>query len=190
MSSTQVASHTYNFLDSFSQALAGSDVGILSFGSPINTSALFIILLHQVIESNTLVRTSLIKTPHSSPRWLCRNVSADCGLNRVLFVCCRRGFTCWCCCSVQSCILASCWSTVPSAWFAATPPTCSGLKQSRCPSLSSTSSVLSLPSSLCYQGTELPDVLNITSWANELHGSTSSFKLWAKNKAAQWLTTC
>uniref|UniRef100_A0A3B5LP37 Phospholipid-transporting ATPase n=1 Tax=Xiphophorus couchianus TaxID=32473 RepID=A0A3B5LP37_9TELE len=35
-------------------ALAGSDVGILSFGSPINTSALFIILLHQVIESNTL----------------------------------------------------------------------------------------------------------------------------------------
>ncbi|XP_023208450.1 probable phospholipid-transporting ATPase VD isoform X1 [Xiphophorus maculatus] len=35
-------------------ALAGSDVGILSFGSPINTSALLIILLHQVIESNTL----------------------------------------------------------------------------------------------------------------------------------------
>ncbi|KAM9354543.1 phospholipid-transporting ATPase VD [Pholidichthys leucotaenia] len=35
-------------------AYAGSDVGVLSFGSPINTSALFIILLHQVIESNTL----------------------------------------------------------------------------------------------------------------------------------------
>ncbi|XP_007553128.1 phospholipid-transporting ATPase VD [Poecilia formosa] len=35
-------------------ALAGSDVGVLSFGSPINTSALLIILLHQVIESNTL----------------------------------------------------------------------------------------------------------------------------------------
>lgn len=35
-------------------ALAGSDVGVLSFGSPVNTSALFIILLHQVIESNTL----------------------------------------------------------------------------------------------------------------------------------------
>ncbi|XP_024127954.1 probable phospholipid-transporting ATPase VD isoform X2 [Oryzias melastigma] len=35
-------------------ALAGSDVGSLSFGSPINTSALFIILLHQVIESHTL----------------------------------------------------------------------------------------------------------------------------------------
>ncbi|XP_047466409.1 probable phospholipid-transporting ATPase VD [Mugil cephalus] len=35
-------------------ALAGSDVGELSFGSPINASALFIILLHQVIESNTL----------------------------------------------------------------------------------------------------------------------------------------
>uniref|UniRef100_A0A8C7XKH0 Phospholipid-transporting ATPase n=1 Tax=Oryzias sinensis TaxID=183150 RepID=A0A8C7XKH0_9TELE len=38
------------------QALAGSDVDGLSFGSPINTSALFIILLHQVIESHTLVR--------------------------------------------------------------------------------------------------------------------------------------
>uniref|UniRef100_A0A3Q3AVL2 Phospholipid-transporting ATPase n=1 Tax=Kryptolebias marmoratus TaxID=37003 RepID=A0A3Q3AVL2_KRYMA len=35
-------------------ALAGSDVGELSFGSPVNTSALFIILLHQIIESNTL----------------------------------------------------------------------------------------------------------------------------------------
>uniref|UniRef100_A0A3Q4BS14 Phospholipid-transporting ATPase n=1 Tax=Mola mola TaxID=94237 RepID=A0A3Q4BS14_MOLML len=35
-------------------ALAGSDVGELSFGSPINTSALFIILLHQVLECNTL----------------------------------------------------------------------------------------------------------------------------------------
>lgn len=163
MSSTQVASHTYHFLDFFPQALAGSDVGILSFGSPINTSALLIILLHQVIESNTLVRASLIKTPLSSPQGVCRNVSADCGLNRVLSVCCRRGFTCWCCCSVPSCILALCCSTVPSAWFAATPPTCSGSKQSRCPSLSSTSSVLSLPSPLCYQGAELPDVLNIIS---------------------------
>lgn len=38
------------------QALAGSDVSVLSLGSPINTSALFIILLHQVIESHTLVR--------------------------------------------------------------------------------------------------------------------------------------
>uniref|UniRef100_A0A672HEM9 Phospholipid-transporting ATPase n=1 Tax=Salarias fasciatus TaxID=181472 RepID=A0A672HEM9_SALFA len=35
-------------------ALAGSDVGELSFGSPINASALLIILLHQVIESNIL----------------------------------------------------------------------------------------------------------------------------------------
>uniref|UniRef100_A0A8P4JX75 Phospholipid-transporting ATPase n=1 Tax=Dicentrarchus labrax TaxID=13489 RepID=A0A8P4JX75_DICLA len=35
-------------------ALAGSDVGALSFGSPINASALLIILLHQVIESRTL----------------------------------------------------------------------------------------------------------------------------------------
>uniref|UniRef100_A0AAQ6A609 Phospholipid-transporting ATPase n=1 Tax=Amphiprion ocellaris TaxID=80972 RepID=A0AAQ6A609_AMPOC len=35
-------------------AFAGSDVGELSFGSPINTSALLIILLHQVIESKTL----------------------------------------------------------------------------------------------------------------------------------------
>lgn len=35
-------------------AYAGSDVGILSFGSPINASALLIILLHQVIESHTL----------------------------------------------------------------------------------------------------------------------------------------
>uniref|UniRef100_A0A3Q1IQY6 Phospholipid-transporting ATPase n=1 Tax=Anabas testudineus TaxID=64144 RepID=A0A3Q1IQY6_ANATE len=35
-------------------ALAGSDVGELSFGSPINTSALLIILLHQVLESHTL----------------------------------------------------------------------------------------------------------------------------------------
>ncbi|XP_042243746.1 probable phospholipid-transporting ATPase VD [Thunnus maccoyii] len=35
-------------------AYAGSDVGELSFGSPINASALLIILLHQVIESHTL----------------------------------------------------------------------------------------------------------------------------------------
>ncbi|XP_008289590.1 phospholipid-transporting ATPase VD isoform X2 [Stegastes partitus] len=35
-------------------AFAGSDVGELSFGSPINASALLIILLHQVIESKTL----------------------------------------------------------------------------------------------------------------------------------------
>ncbi|XP_028252087.1 phospholipid-transporting ATPase VD isoform X2 [Parambassis ranga] len=35
-------------------AFAGSDAGQLSFGSPINASALLIILLHQVIESNTL----------------------------------------------------------------------------------------------------------------------------------------
>lgn len=35
-------------------ALAGSDVAVLSFGSPINTSALLTILLHQVIESHTL----------------------------------------------------------------------------------------------------------------------------------------
>uniref|UniRef100_A0A671XBI4 Phospholipid-transporting ATPase n=1 Tax=Sparus aurata TaxID=8175 RepID=A0A671XBI4_SPAAU len=38
----------------FHNALAGSDVGDLSFGSPINASALLIILLHQVIESHTL----------------------------------------------------------------------------------------------------------------------------------------
>ncbi|XP_067351598.1 probable phospholipid-transporting ATPase VD isoform X2 [Channa argus] len=52
------------FLDAFYQslicffvpyfALAGSDVGELSFGSPINASALIIILLHQVLESHTL----------------------------------------------------------------------------------------------------------------------------------------
>uniref|UniRef100_A0AAY4CDE5 Phospholipid-transporting ATPase n=1 Tax=Denticeps clupeoides TaxID=299321 RepID=A0AAY4CDE5_9TELE len=51
-------------LDSFYQSLvcffvpylafAGSDVSIFSFGSPINSSALLIILLHQVIESRTL----------------------------------------------------------------------------------------------------------------------------------------
>ncbi|XP_070775865.1 phospholipid-transporting ATPase VD [Enoplosus armatus] len=35
-------------------AFTGSDVGELSFGSPINVSALLIILLHQVIESHTL----------------------------------------------------------------------------------------------------------------------------------------
>uniref|UniRef100_A0A3Q1FTT3 Phospholipid-transporting ATPase n=1 Tax=Acanthochromis polyacanthus TaxID=80966 RepID=A0A3Q1FTT3_9TELE len=35
-------------------AFAGSDIGQLSFGSPINASALLIILLHQVIESKTL----------------------------------------------------------------------------------------------------------------------------------------
>ena len=42
----------------WSQALAGSSVSELAFGSPINASALLIILLHQVIESHTLVRTS------------------------------------------------------------------------------------------------------------------------------------
>nr|XP_020454825.1 probable phospholipid-transporting ATPase VD [Monopterus albus] len=35
-------------------ALAGSDAGELTLGSPINASALFIILLHQVLESHTL----------------------------------------------------------------------------------------------------------------------------------------
>ncbi|XP_076604727.1 phospholipid-transporting ATPase VD [Chaetodon auriga] len=35
-------------------AFRGSDIGELSFGSPINTSALLIILLHQVMESHTL----------------------------------------------------------------------------------------------------------------------------------------
>lgn len=40
----------------FGQAYAGSDADMLSFGSPINASSLLIILLHQVIESRTLVR--------------------------------------------------------------------------------------------------------------------------------------
>nr|XP_057934658.1 probable phospholipid-transporting ATPase VD isoform X2 [Doryrhamphus excisus] len=54
----------FTVLDAFYQSLvcffvpyfayAGSDVGELSFGSPINASALLIILLHQVIESHTL----------------------------------------------------------------------------------------------------------------------------------------
>ncbi|XP_030628223.1 phospholipid-transporting ATPase VD [Chanos chanos] len=35
-------------------AYAGSDIGLFSFGSPINGSALLIILLHQIIESRTL----------------------------------------------------------------------------------------------------------------------------------------
>ncbi|KAF5890867.1 putative phospholipid-transporting ATPase VD isoform X1, partial [Clarias magur] len=53
-----------NMLDAFYQSLvcffipyftyAGSDIDLFSFGSPINGSALFIILLHQVIESHTL----------------------------------------------------------------------------------------------------------------------------------------
>ncbi|KAM9477380.1 phospholipid-transporting ATPase VD isoform 2-T3 [Clarias gariepinus] len=53
-----------NMLDGFYQSLvcffipyftyAGSDIDLFSFGSPINGSALFIILLHQVIESHTL----------------------------------------------------------------------------------------------------------------------------------------
>ncbi|XP_060728184.1 probable phospholipid-transporting ATPase VD isoform X1 [Tachysurus vachellii] len=53
-----------NMLDAFYQSLicffipycayAGSDIDLFSFGSPINGSALLIILLHQVIESHTL----------------------------------------------------------------------------------------------------------------------------------------
>ncbi|XP_005156631.2 phospholipid-transporting ATPase VD isoform X1 [Danio rerio] len=53
-----------NILDAFYQSLvcffipyfayAGSDIGVFSFASPINGSALLIILLHQVIESRTL----------------------------------------------------------------------------------------------------------------------------------------
>ncbi|KAJ8385793.1 hypothetical protein AAFF_G00182370 [Aldrovandia affinis] len=35
-------------------AYAGSDISVFSFGTPINTSALFIILLHQVIEGHTM----------------------------------------------------------------------------------------------------------------------------------------
>ncbi|XP_061651694.1 probable phospholipid-transporting ATPase VD isoform X1 [Phyllopteryx taeniolatus] len=54
----------FTALDAFYQSLVcffvpyfayvGSDIGELSFGSPINASALLIILLHQVIESHTL----------------------------------------------------------------------------------------------------------------------------------------
>ncbi|XP_077396003.1 phospholipid-transporting ATPase VD isoform X2 [Festucalex cinctus] len=54
----------FSVLDAFYQSLVcffvpyfayvGSDIGELSFGSPINASALLIILLHQVIESHTL----------------------------------------------------------------------------------------------------------------------------------------
>ncbi|KAK7905047.1 hypothetical protein WMY93_017654 [Mugilogobius chulae] len=53
-----------NILDAFYQSLIcffipyffyrDADVGVLSFGSPINASALFIILLHQLVESHTL----------------------------------------------------------------------------------------------------------------------------------------
>uniref|UniRef100_A0AAX7UQ85 Phospholipid-transporting ATPase n=1 Tax=Astatotilapia calliptera TaxID=8154 RepID=A0AAX7UQ85_ASTCA len=50
-------------------AYAGSDVGVLSFGSPINASALFIILLHQVIESNTLVRLTTTTQNHLYFSW-------------------------------------------------------------------------------------------------------------------------
>lgn len=45
------------------QAFAGSDVSELSFGSPINASALLIILLHQVLESHTLVRNTFASSP-------------------------------------------------------------------------------------------------------------------------------
>ncbi|XP_019744392.1 phospholipid-transporting ATPase VD isoform X3 [Hippocampus comes] len=54
----------FTVLDAFYQSLVcffvpyfayvGSDIGELAFGSPINASALLIILLHQVIESHTL----------------------------------------------------------------------------------------------------------------------------------------
>ncbi|XP_077418716.1 phospholipid-transporting ATPase VD isoform X1 [Vanacampus margaritifer] len=54
----------FTVLDAFYQSLVcffvpyfayvGSDIGELSFGSPINASALLVILLHQVIESHTL----------------------------------------------------------------------------------------------------------------------------------------
>uniref|UniRef100_A0A672SAW5 Phospholipid-transporting ATPase n=1 Tax=Sinocyclocheilus grahami TaxID=75366 RepID=A0A672SAW5_SINGR len=57
-----------NILDAFYQSLvcffipyfayAGSDIGVFSFGSPINGSALLIILLHQLIESRTVVSQS------------------------------------------------------------------------------------------------------------------------------------
>uniref|UniRef100_A0A8C2KZJ7 Phospholipid-transporting ATPase n=1 Tax=Cyprinus carpio TaxID=7962 RepID=A0A8C2KZJ7_CYPCA len=53
-----------NILDAFYQSLVcffipyfaytGSDIGVFSFGSPINGSALLIILLHQLIESRTV----------------------------------------------------------------------------------------------------------------------------------------
>uniref|UniRef100_A0A9J7XBU0 Phospholipid-transporting ATPase n=2 Tax=Cyprinus carpio TaxID=7962 RepID=A0A9J7XBU0_CYPCA len=57
-----------NILDAFYQSLVcffipyfaytGSDIGVFSFGSPINGSALLIILLHQLIESRTVVSQS------------------------------------------------------------------------------------------------------------------------------------
>uniref|UniRef100_A0A9J7XMS1 Phospholipid-transporting ATPase n=1 Tax=Cyprinus carpio carpio TaxID=630221 RepID=A0A9J7XMS1_CYPCA len=57
-----------NILDAFYQSLvcffipyfayAGSDIGVFFFGSPINGSALLIILLHQLIESRTVVSQS------------------------------------------------------------------------------------------------------------------------------------
>ncbi|KAL4641868.1 putative phospholipid-transporting ATPase VD [Arapaima gigas] len=56
----------YTMLDALYQSLicffvpyfaySGSDISVFSFGTPINTSALFIILLHQVIQSHTLTR--------------------------------------------------------------------------------------------------------------------------------------
>uniref|UniRef100_A0A672SBV3 Phospholipid-transporting ATPase n=1 Tax=Sinocyclocheilus grahami TaxID=75366 RepID=A0A672SBV3_SINGR len=61
-----------NILDAFYQSLvcffipyfayAGSDIGVFSFGSPINGSALLIILLHQLIESRTVtwIHTALL----------------------------------------------------------------------------------------------------------------------------------
>lgn len=52
------------------QAFAGSDVSELSFGSPINASALLIILLHQVLESHTLVRNTFAFIKCSSSLFL------------------------------------------------------------------------------------------------------------------------
>lgn len=69
----------------------------------------------------------------------------------VLF--CRHGFMFWCWCSVAGSTLALCSSLVCTVWPAVPPPTLLGWKNSRCPSLSSTSYVLSLLWQLCYPGT-------------------------------------
>lgn len=64
---------TIRLLCCLSQAFAGSDIGELSFGSPINVSAVLIILLHQVIESHTLVRcTATLKAVrnHLFSNWI------------------------------------------------------------------------------------------------------------------------
>uniref|UniRef100_A0A672MMW1 Phospholipid-transporting ATPase n=1 Tax=Sinocyclocheilus grahami TaxID=75366 RepID=A0A672MMW1_SINGR len=110
-----------NILDAFYQSLvcffipyfayAGSDIGVFSFGSPINGSALLIILMHQLIESRTVtwIHAALLLfsvpiqvdricacMPFTCIENRCPWALPQCVINSCLFLCHRILFRAFC----------------------------------------------------------------------------------------------